>query len=83
MPVMDGFQLLKLMRNDGSLADIPVIITSEARADSEERALELGAEDYLAKPYNPKIILHHIKRCIDTYRLRCLYTEENRKLKEV
>ena len=70
MPVMDGFQLLELMRTDGTLNEIPVIITSEVGTDSEIHALELGAEDFVAKPYNPKIILHHVRRCVDTYRFR-------------
>ena len=60
------------MRVDGSLKEISVIITSEVGTDSELRALELGADDFVAKPYNASIIRHHVKRCVDTYNLRRL-----------
>lgn len=72
MPVMDGFQLLDKLRGEGILDKIPVIITSEAGADSELRALHLGADDFVAKPYNAELILHHVKRAVDVCKLRAI-----------
>lgn len=65
MPVMDGFQLLELMKKEGYLEEIPVVITSEASGDSELRAIHLGAESFVAKPYNAELLLHHIKQASD------------------
>lgn len=77
MPVMDGFQLLDLMRMDGSLDEIPVIITSEAGADSELRALRLGADSFVAKPYDSEILLHHVKKAINERNFRKLRLHPN------
>lgn len=51
MPVMDGLKLISLMRGDPSLCDVPVVvITSEGAQGDRERALALGANEYLTKP---------------------------------
>lgn len=65
MPVMDGFQLLELLRADGTLGEIPVIITTETGSNSELRALHLGADSFVAKPYNAEILLHHVKKAVE------------------
>lgn len=70
MPVMDGFQVLEEMRKCKRLLRIPVIITSEAGKDSEIRALRLGAESFIAKPYEQEILLHDVKRAIEGAELR-------------
>lgn len=72
MPVMDGFQLLDCMRKDGYLDQIPVIITSEAGTDNELRALHLGADGLVSKPYNPEIMLHHVKKAVNEHDFRRL-----------
>lgn len=74
MPVMDGFRLLNLMKGDGYLDEIPVIITSEAGIDSELRALHLGANDFVSKPYNREILIHHVKKSINEREYRKLCT---------
>jgi diguanylate cyclase (GGDEF)-like protein len=66
MPVMDGFQLLEVLRADGTLSEIPVIITTEADSNSELQALHLGADSFVAKPCNPEILLHHVKKAVET-----------------
>ncbi len=78
MPVMDGFQLLDLMKKDGYLDEIPVIITSEDGNDSELRALHLGADSFVAKPYNAEILLHHVKKAVHerNYRKLCELNHE-------
>ena len=57
MPVMDGYEVLQAMRNDPDLTEIPVIVTTSDDGDSdEERCLQLGASDFVRKPYNPAIV---------------------------
>ena len=57
MPVMDGFELLSILKNTERYAEIPVLATTARNeGDSEVRAMELGAADFITKPYNPKIV---------------------------
>lgn len=72
MPVMDGFQLIEHMKKDERLKDIPVVVTSEAGRNSEIRSLKLGAENFVPKPYNKDILLHHLDSAIDRYELKKL-----------
>ncbi|MDD3253080.1 MAG: diguanylate cyclase [Lachnospiraceae bacterium] len=60
MPLMDGFQLLEKIKCCPSLANIPVIVTSQAGEDNEAKALEMGAADFIAKPYNEKVALRRV-----------------------
>ena len=63
MPVMDGFQLLEILKNDKELANIPIIILSSLSQDADIlRALKKGASDYLTKPLSPQILLAKIKK---------------------
>ena len=58
MPVMDGLKLIGLMRSEESLKDIPiVIITTEGAQEDRERALALGANEYLTKPIHANRVL--------------------------
>ena len=51
MPVMDGYEMLRLLRNDNNLKDIPVIaVTARAMKGDEDKCLEAGASDYIPKP---------------------------------
>ena len=65
MPVMDGFSLISEMRSDADLVRIPImVLTSES--DYEEKSLQLGAIDFLTKPYDmPSIIKARVKRIIE------------------
>jgi DNA-binding response OmpR family regulator len=55
LPDVDGFEFLKVLRQDERFGDLPVLILS-ARVDPEaiDRALKLGADGYLTKPYLPQ-----------------------------
>lgn len=65
MPVMDGYEVLKTMRSSTKLADIPVIVSTHEDGDlSEIKALELGASDFVNKPYNPDVLLIRLKNLI-------------------
>ena len=58
MPVMDGLKLIGLIRNEDDLHDVPiVVITSETAQQDRERALNLGANEYLTKPIQTNRVL--------------------------
>jgi diguanylate cyclase (GGDEF)-like protein len=57
MPGMDGYEVLKRLKEESSTRDIPVIfLTAPGPGVSEARALELGAIDFITKPYDPAIL---------------------------
>ena len=59
MPVMDGFQVLRKMRENALLASIPVImITGSENEEARVKALSYGANDFVMKPYSSEIIKH-------------------------
>ncbi|MBI3098104.1 MAG: response regulator [Planctomycetes bacterium] len=63
MPVMDGFQTCKAMKQDPALRDIPVIIcTARNEKASVVQSLTLGADDYVVKPYEKGIILEKLAK---------------------
>lgn len=68
MPVMDGFEVLRHMRADSRMSQIPVVVASgqdDVHGDDKEiKALSLGANDYVTKPYKPDIIKHRIANAI-------------------
>ena len=62
MPVMDGLKLIRLMRSEETLKDIPIIvITTEGASEDRERALELGANEYLTKPIQANRVLSVVR----------------------
>jgi two-component system phosphate regulon response regulator PhoB len=65
MPGLDGFRVFKELRIDKSTRTIPVIMLT-ARGQTEDRiqGLELGAEDYVTKPFSPKELVLRIKNLI-------------------
>ena len=62
LPGMDGFEVLGAVRRDEGLRHLPVVMLT-ARGDDMDRivGLELGADDYLPKPFNPRELLARIK----------------------
>jgi diguanylate cyclase (GGDEF)-like protein len=62
MPGMSGFELLQALKADARLADVPVIfITSHTEAGFEVSALEMGAVDFIAKPFRSSLVLARVK----------------------
>ena len=71
MPVMNGYQVLEHLKADRNLRHIPVIMISALDdVDSVVRCIELGAEDYLFKPFNPVLLKARIGACLEKKRLR-------------
>ena len=58
MPVMDGLKLISLIRSDDNLKSIPIcVITTEGAKEDRERAMSLGANEYLTKPIQANRVL--------------------------
>jgi chemosensory pili system protein ChpA (sensor histidine kinase/response regulator) len=61
MPRMDGFELARIMRADERLSAVPIIMITSRTADKHRnRALELGVNEYLGKPYQEQQLLDAI-----------------------
>ena len=62
MPVMDGLKLISLIRGEDNLKSMPIIvITTEGANEDRERALALGANEYLTKPIQANRVLSVVK----------------------
>src|SRR5260370_4802093 len=66
MPRMDGYEVASHVRNDPRLKDIPIVmITSRVSEKHRARAIELGVDDYLGKPYQENQLLHAIEPLVN------------------
>ncbi|HSK90869.1 MAG TPA: hybrid sensor histidine kinase/response regulator [Euzebyales bacterium] len=73
MPELDGFAVLRAMRADPDLADIPVLVISATEATDEvARAIEMGAIDCLPKPFEPALLRVRMRTALEQTRLRRL-----------
>ena len=72
MPELDGLQTLELLKANQSHRYTPVIMLSalDELEDSVVRCIEIGAEDYLPKPFNPVLLNARINACLEKKRLR-------------
>jgi signal transduction histidine kinase/DNA-binding response OmpR family regulator len=69
MPETDGYQLCRELKKDVKTSHIPIILlTAKASEESIIHGLETGADDYITKPFNTKILLTRIKNLIDLRR---------------
>src|SRR5215813_13315916 len=70
MPNVNGYEVLSAMKADERLRHIPVIMISAVdEIDSVIRCIELGAEDYLPKPFNPTLLKARVGACLERKRL--------------
>jgi signal transduction histidine kinase/DNA-binding response OmpR family regulator/putative methionine-R-sulfoxide reductase with GAF domain len=70
MPNVNGYEVLAAMKASSSLRHIPVIMVSAVdEIDSVIRCIELGAEDYLPKPFNPTLLRARVGACLERKRL--------------
>jgi len=71
MPVMDGFAVLEHLKSNQHWAGIPVVIISAANdISSVARGIEMGAEDFLPKPFNPVLLHARLNAGLEKKRLR-------------
>lgn len=65
MPVCDGFQFLEQVKKNPLLASVPIIVmTGSGRQEDEAKCLELGASDFVPKPYNQRVVKARINSVI-------------------
>ena len=77
MPEMDGFEVLEYMNRNGWIHDIPVMmISSETNGDSVTKAYELGASDFINRPFNINIVRKRVSNIISLF-------SKQRKLKDI
>ncbi|MGE0130549.1 MAG: adenylate/guanylate cyclase domain-containing protein [Blastocatellales bacterium] len=71
MPEMNGYEALQRMKADSALRDLPVIMISALyELDSVAKCIELGAADYLPKPFNPVLLKARVDACLEKKRFR-------------
>ncbi|HWW21719.1 MAG TPA: response regulator, partial [Steroidobacteraceae bacterium] len=71
MPRMDGYEVAAHVRNDARLRDVPIImITSRVGEKHRARAIELGVDDYLGKPYQESQLIDAIAPLVERRRAR-------------
>jgi DNA-binding response OmpR family regulator len=71
MPELNGYQVLRYLKADATWHDIPVIMISALdEIDTVVRCIELGAEEYVPKPFNPTLLRARIGACLEKKRLR-------------
>jgi len=76
MPRMNGVEMLEIMKAEGRLEDTPVVMISAAsEVDTVVRCIELGAEDYLPKPFNAALLAARVRAVLEKKFLRA----ENRR----
>ena len=70
MPKMDGYEVLRRLRADEEFRSLPVILLSaKGRPIDRETGLEVGADDYIVKPFSPRRLLEKIQDLLDRVRL--------------
>ena len=83
MPEMSGYDVLQALTADPALREIPVVMISALdEMDSVVRCIELGAQDYLPKPFDPVLLRARIGACLEKKRLRDREAEHLRELAE-
>ncbi|MBF0136169.1 MAG: response regulator [Magnetococcus sp. DMHC-1] len=66
MPEMNGYQVCQFLKDDPKTRDIPVVfVTAKKEVEDETKGLEMGAVDYITKPFNPDIVRHRVKNHLD------------------
>jgi class 3 adenylate cyclase len=70
MPEVNGYEVLERLKADSGTRDIPILMISAlSEIESVVRCIELGAEDYLPKPFNPVLLRARIGACLEKKRL--------------
>ncbi|RJR46778.1 MAG: DNA-binding response regulator [Desulfobacteraceae bacterium] len=62
LPGMDGFEVTRILKSDASTGDIPIVMLTAKGDDTDIiTGLEIGADDYVPKPFNPKVLIARIR----------------------
>jgi DNA-binding response OmpR family regulator len=66
LPSLDGFQLIEHVRSQGQFAKLPILVISgDGQKDTDTRVRNLGANNYIAKPYSPADVRRAVKELFD------------------
>ncbi|MBC7253544.1 MAG: response regulator [Actinobacteria bacterium] len=66
MPQMDGWEILKLVREDEQLHDLPVVVlTAKVQEEDIARGWRMGADGYIVKPFNPVILADALRKVLE------------------
>jgi len=66
MPNLDGFELIKAIRSNEELKEIPIIILSSLAGSEEiQKGIEFGANSYLIKPFDPKRVVYEVSKYLN------------------
>ena len=66
LPKMSGYDAARAIKADPRLQHIPIIgVTSYALSGDEDKVMEAGCDDYLAKPYRPRVLLEMVRSYVD------------------
>ena len=80
MPNMDGYELLKAIKKEEKLQQLPVImLTAKIKEKSKLKALRMGVDDYLTKPFSPTELRLRIRNLLANYHQRISYQKEIKK----
>lgn len=83
MPDMDGYSVLKALKEQEATRDVPVIfVTALGERGDEANGLELGAVDYITKPISPAIVKARVKNHLELHRARKTLLTQNQILEE-
>ncbi|MDM8563621.1 response regulator, partial [Candidatus Marithioploca araucensis] len=84
MPGMDGYEVLQQVKDNFLLQHIPIIvITAIDNIDSTVKCIEMGAEDYLVKPFNRALLKARIAACLEKKYLHDLEKKHRREIEEI
>lgn len=84
MPRLDGYQVLERMKADEYLADLPVImITAVDELDSAVKCIEMGADDYLTKPFNAVLLGARINASLEKRHLRKQEQKQKKQIEDL
>jgi two-component system sensor histidine kinase ChiS len=83
MPEIDGYEVCRRLKADPATAEIPVIFLS-ALTDTKDKVqgLDLGAVDYVTKPFQPEEVIARVNTHLTVYRLKKALDEKNKELQE-
>ncbi len=83
MPVMDGYETCRRLKQDVQLSDIPILfLTARSNEEDEKKGFMVGAADYIIKPVSPAILTARIKTQLTLKRARDILADQNRFLDE-
>jgi putative two-component system response regulator len=83
MPGMDGYEVLRRLKTDKATQNIPVVfVTALGDEQNEEHGLELGAVDYIAKPFKPAIVLARVRTHLELKQARDRLAHQNEWLEQ-